>query len=730
MTYEKDPFEFEDIPDFALQPARGAEEYNSKFLPKGGAGRFDSTAYEEILKGFAAQEEQLEERQDNFTEPDWETMLGRLKEPKGDLFEEVMESAPAPDPEAVQVLEPVSEEVADVEAVPVSQPDLDGEEELAEVLAPVEVPTAETMADEEEAPAEIPVSQPVAAVPPESKERPAAQPVASPKAAPIKITPVSSAMNSKLKLIDIKKIPQGKIYIEEDILVPDVKPDLASILSMEGKVKLNQRELHVNQSGNIKVSGDLVLQTLYQPETRADGEGVIAIESKIPFKSDMEIKAGELSDLWVSPVVEAVDYTIINERKFKVRANLTLGIREYSKVDMELFEGIRDEEVQMLKEKICLTDVALRKKEPIEIKEELSLKENMPEIDKILTYDVNITENHKQINKEKAVINASVYCNVMYLTREAAVSAKDEEETPAMESTPVLYQGKTEFTQFIRLDEEDLSGGQNPAGSRIGFDISSLSLTAKEDGNGKKNLLELDMNVETYLELYKNVEKEVVTDVYHHLKEIQYDTEDIDLTSVSGSGVAEVSVREIINVPERYGNVDRVAYISGKVNEKSAAIEQGKNVVEGAVTFKLICVGADDPKNVFSITQDIPFRSSMEIPGITSDMTSDNDMMLKEVWFDKINNRQIEVNAGILMNTTVSKEENLKLVKKVSFLEMPVDAYQNPGIILYITRTGDNLWKIAKKYKTTIEEIRKINELGSARDVKPGTKLLIVAKNH
>ena len=59
MTYEKDPFEFEDIPDFALQPARGAEEYNSQFLPKGGAGRFDSTAYEEILKGFAAQEEQL-----------------------------------------------------------------------------------------------------------------------------------------------------------------------------------------------------------------------------------------------------------------------------------------------------------------------------------------------------------------------------------------------------------------------------------------------------------------------------------------------------------------------------------------------------------------------------------------------------------------------------------------------------------------------------------------------
>jgi predicted Zn-dependent protease len=120
----------------------------------------------------------------------------------------------------------------------------------------------------------------------------------------------------------------------------------------------------------------------------------------------------------------------------------------------------------------------------------------------------------------------------------------------------------------------------------------------------------------------------------------------------------------------------------------------------------------------------------MEIPGITPEMTASNDIVLKELWFDKINNRQIEVNAGILVNTAVSSEKKHQLVKNISFLDSPQDNITLPGIVLYIARAGDTIWKIAKKYRTTIDELRKINELEVGKEIKPGTKLLIVAKNH
>ncbi|HVI40430.1 MAG TPA: SPOCS domain-containing protein, partial [Anaerovoracaceae bacterium] len=538
------------------------------------------------------------------------------------------------------------------------------------------------------------------------------------------------------KLVDMKKKEPLRAAIEEDILVPDVKPDLARILAMDGKIKLSEKEIHTGQSGTerVRISGDLILQTLYVPEHMVDGEPIVAIESRIPFKNETEMKAGPYSDLAIAPNIESIDFTVVNERKFRVNAAVVFGIKEYSNVDIEVFEGVRDEEVQMLKEKINLTDVAMRKTETIEIKDDLMLKENSPEILKVLKYDVNVVENHKQITKEKAVINASVYCNIMYLGADGNTDAAKAEDAGAdsEEETviPVLYQGKTEFTQFIRLDGDYNQNEQNPAGSKVSFNISSLNLTAKEDGNGKRNLFGLDMNVDTGLELYKNIEKEVVTDVYHHRKDIQYETDEIGVMALGGSGVAEISAREIVNIPERYGNVDKVAYISGNISEKRSFIDQAKSIVEGVVTINLICTSADMKKTAFNVTQEIPFRSAMEIPGITPEMTASNDIVLKELWFDKINNKQIEVNAGILVNTAVSSQNKHQLVKNISFLESPQDSNALPGIILYIARAGDTIWKIAKKYRTTIDEIKKVNDIEVGKEIKPGTKLLIVAKNH
>ena len=737
MTYEKDPFEFEEIPDYALQPAKEADEYNFHYAPRGATSRFDPAAYERVLhdsvKQAAENEEQpemLDVQQDKAPDTFGETTTEFFPPTMEEILPaEYADSDEAAEPDAAPDLkeEPVS---AEPEAAPVwneesvSAEPAAPEEETAETFE--EAPAAETPDTEEEV---IPVFSKPAAT------RPVFQPVFVPKTVPAKVVPIiGSTMSSKLKLVDMKKKEPLRMTIEEDILVPDVKPDLARILAMDGKIRLSEREIHTGQTEaeRVRIFGDLILQTLYVPEHMVDGEPIVAIESRIPFKNETEMNAGPYSDLAISPNIESIDFSVVNERKFRVRAEVVFGIKEYSNVDVEVFEGVRDEEVQMLKEKINLTDVALRKTELFEIKDDFMLKENMPEILKILKYDVNVVENHKQVTKEKAVINASVYCNIMYLGAEGnpeTVKAEDAETAPEGEAVPVLYQGKTEFTQFIRLDGDYNLGDQNPAGSKINFNITSINLTAKEDGNGKRSLFGLDMNVDTGLELYKNIEKEVVTDVYHHKKDVQFETDEIGVTALGGSGVAEISAREIVNIPEKYGNVDKVVYISGNISEKRAFIDQPKSIVEGAVTVNLVCTSADNKNTAFNVTQEIPFRSAMEIPGITSEMTANNDIVLKELWFDKINNKQIEVNAGILVNTAVASQEKHQLVKNISFLDSPQDSTQPPGIVLYIARSGDTIWKIAKKYRTTIDEIRKINEIEVGKEIKPGTKLLIVAKN-
>jgi hypothetical protein len=228
-----------------------------------------------------------------------------------DLTEETEAVNAAPEEE-------VEEVSADLEEAEEVSADLEEAEEVSVDLEAAEKVSAE-LAEAEESKIDFAAAAP--AFSKSSTPRPSFQPAFVPKTVPPKIVPTAgSPMSSKLKLVDMRKKDPVRMTIEEDILVPDVKPDLASILAMDGKIKLSEREIHTAQADGdrIRVSGDLILQTLYVPEHMVDGEPIVAIESRIPFKNDMEMKAAPHSDLAMTPSIESIDFTIVNERKFRV----------------------------------------------------------------------------------------------------------------------------------------------------------------------------------------------------------------------------------------------------------------------------------------------------------------------------------------------------------------------------------------------------------------------------
>ena len=48
-----------------------------------------------------------------------------------------------------------------------------------------------------------------------------------------------------------------------------------------------------------------------------------------------------------------------------------------------------------------------------------------------------------------------------------------------------------------------------------------------------------------------------------------------------------------------------------------------------------------------------------------------------------------------------------------------------PGIVGYIVQAGDSLWKISKKFHTTVDSIMAMNEL-SSDEIRIGDRLILV----
>lgn len=646
MEYKKDLFGTENIPDFAMQPAKPAEE-------------FDPTVYDKLYEAMTKPVDKSPEE------------------------EEITVSTYVED-EPVSTLEPETEPESVFETEDVVLVSSDSVEDVEEEeVEPVYVEEQEVVKDE-------------------------VAPVMAAKAPTLKIMPAGDDMiSSALNYTEFRKLPETIVHIEEDVLVPDVKPDLERILCVEGKCRLSERDILIGSSGtqSVRIAGDLTVQTLYS--SIGDGDKIISIETRLPFREDAPVSVQSNSNLFLTPTIVALDHEKINERKFRIKASVKVDPREYRTKEASILTGFKDDNVEILEDTIRLTDVAFRKTDTIQIEEDLKLKEGASDIDKILCYSVKVVEDHKQIDSEKAVISANVYCNIMYQGEK-----------------PEYYQGKTEFTQFIKLDEGNIFN-RPLTGGRATFQVTDVSILPKKDDKGDSRLFALNMDVDTTLEYYRELEEPVVKDLYHYSKEVSYDTEALDYMDFSGNSTSEATVREIVNIPDRYGTDSKVVYLSGNPIIRKETAEQGKCVVEGVVPVNVVCLAGEEDLP-FSLHEELEFRASIDIPGCRFGMVTDSEAVLKELWYDQINSRQIEINAIVEVASNVFDKGKHELIQNVSFIETDEDFEDKPAIIVYISKDGDDSWKIAKKYKTSIEQIKEVNGLLEDSKIKEGTKLLII----
>ena len=87
---------------------------------------------------------------------------------------------------------------------------------------------------------------------------------------------------------------------------------------------------------------------------------------------------------------------------------------------------------------------------------------------------------------------------------------------------------------------------------------------------------------------------------------------------------------------------------------------------------------------------------------------------------------EAEVRAGIVLEAIVLTREDMTILGDAELVPYDEEKIRKmPGIVGYRVQPGDTLWKIAKKFYTTVEGIRETNE-GIGEEVKPGERLILI----
>ena len=547
----------------------------------------------------------------------------------------------------------------------------------------------------------------------------------------VRIPVTQGAVFSPLQITHIAEKPRTVIRLEEDVLVPDTRPDLKDILEISGRIHLTAREFESISRGedSVPVSGEIELQTLYIPEKTELHGPVIAIASRISFREPWHTAIASDGSLFMDAEIDSIDFMVINERKFRVKVVLSLQAREYREQKVDLFEGLSGEDIQTLRQKVELTGTALRKKDIITIKEDLERKDTDPEVGVLLRQDIRVTENYRQATAEKVIINGFIYVSLLCSAPDAPQMRTGTEESSALPDSPPSgpelhqMQSRVEFTLFIPLSQ---SGPWS--GSFVTFDGSGLrvrQMTA-EDGS---DVLRLEGDIITWLELYCSQEREIITDAYHRQKDFVCDFEKTDCRCLTASVCGETGLHESIPLDGPAGPASQIVYVSAEVSRAGSQAESGRIITEGALSVSMLCQSdsADSgmPPHLFTVRQEIPFRCVTAAPPLEGGETIRHKVYLKEIWAEKAGSHQAEFNASVLVCAEAMRTVPLKVLKNPAFEETQGTSPAPSPMAVYIIKEGDTLWSVARRFKSTTESIAQLNQTEEGH-LLPGRKLLIL----
>ena len=191
---------------------------------------------------------------------------------------------------------------------------------------------------------------------------------------------------------------------------------------------------------------------------------------------------------------------------------------------------------------------------------------------------------------------------------------------------------------------------------------------------------------------------------------------------------AKVRIADMVSMESNQEKILQICSCTAKVTIDRATAEENGILFEGIVTVHILYLTAEDNFPVAHTQVMLPFEQLVEVTGMQKDTWFDYAANIDMVTVNLLDSSEFEVKTAFRIAVLAFSEN---CFEKIAAIEaQPLDMEElaaQPGLVGYIVQEKEELWDIAKRYHTTMDEIASTNNLKLA-NVRPGTKLIIVKK--
>ena len=482
------------------------------------------------------------------------------------------------------------------------------------------------------------------------------------------------------------------ILVEGDMIVPDSKPDILNTICTSGVVCIYKKEV---LEGKVRIDGNINTYIMYIPDDENDK--VRGITTTLDFSENIQIaNVNEEMNCRVITRLKSIEAKVINGRKIGIKAAIEVEVKVYSNETIAIVNSIPNSDgIQTLQENLLVNSLVGMGENKIFAKDTISInsEDNLAEI---LKTNLCICNKDVKISYNKILAKADAQIKIMYLTEDNRIES-------VLANIPIVG-----FIDIPDVTEENICD--------LEYEIRNIVLKPNQT---EEHSIYVEIEVGVMANVYEEKEISLIQDLYSQSENLEFNQSNITTMTDKRSNKDTLQIREKVTL-EGIGdrNIIDVEVIPRIEKEHK---KDNRIIYEGELELNFILSNNDLQVEIRSAK--IPFDYSV-------DNLENGEEIFTNMEIEVLNKDFIVQDGGII-TCNIDLEITLNSYK-TSKLNV-IDEIQTNGerekedysIMMYIVKKGDSLWKIAKDYGSTVEDIIRTNGIENENLIMPGQKIFI-----
>lgn len=497
----------------------------------------------------------------------------------------------------------------------------------------------------------------------------------------------------------------SQITLEEDLNVPDQKPDIFRVIHKQGEFRPDEIK---GEAGKVKVRGIFLYRILYIGEGNDRAPEIL--EGSIPVDETIflnELEEGDLLDLHWD--LEDLHASAVHSRKANIKCVLGLSAEAVKEQPVPLVNSSPEEED--LHVRVCpvrLQQEVIHKKDTLRIKEEMNLPPGRPNIRRILWKEMRLQGTEVRQEEGRFLVKGELMVFFLYECEDDAGKLQ------------WLEQG-IPFHQEVECEEcrSDLTG-------KAEVTLLRGELELQADYDGEPRMVRIDAVLDLLLRYFEDLASEALCDAYSLTREIIPKKQEYEWNYVQNLSDSRARVNGRMKLGETDPNVLQILSSGAQVHLEHAERKEQGVLVQGTVELWVLYAAADDAQPLACKVHSFPFEHIAELTEESEACEWQTFLCLDQLMVSMLDAQELEMKAVLQIQMLFDRPVRLELVEDLEDAPLDMDRIRRmPGMVIHIVQPGETLWDISKAHASTCEEVMELNDLKDEH-LKPGQKVLMV----